>query len=233
MGKILLVRHGQASLLSADYDQLSPLGAEQARLLGRWWAARGDAVHQVWSGSLKRQRDTALACFSEWPTPAPSLQIDDGFNEYSHHDVFASQGKDIADPAVLAETLKRSDNPRRLFQQLFSKAFDQWVRGQHAAPGALTWAGFRGRCMAALRRVAADCGSGQTAVVVSSGGAIAAMCQELMGVPDTHVAELHYAVHNTSVTRLLCQGERITLSAFNALPHLEAPGVAPHLITYR
>ena len=61
MGKILLVRHGQASLLSADYDQLSPLGAEQARLLGRWWAARGDAVHQVWSGSLKRQRDTALA----------------------------------------------------------------------------------------------------------------------------------------------------------------------------
>ena len=233
MGKILLVRHGQASLLSADYDQLSPLGVEQARLLGRWWAARGDAVHQVWSGSLKRQRDTAMACFGEWPTPAPGLQIDEGFNEYSHHDVFASLGNGLHDPQVMADTLRRSEHPRRLFQQLFSQAFDQWVRGGQGAPGALSWADFRSRCMAALRRVAADCGSGQTAVVVSSGGAIAAMCQELMGVPDSHVAELHYAVHNTSVTRLLCQGERLNLSAFNALPHLEAPGVPPHLITYR
>lgn len=233
MGKILLVRHGQASLLSADYDQLSPLGFEQARFLGRWWAARGDVVNHVWSGSLKRQRDTALACFSEWPTPSPRLQIDEGFNEYSHHDVFASQQLAIADPEVLAQTLQRSDNPRRLFQKLFSHAFDQWVRGDGYVPGAVTWADFRGRCMAALRRAALNCGKGETAVVFSSGGAIAAMCQEIMGVPDSHVAELHYAVHNTSVTRLLCQGERVNLSAFNALPHLEAPGISRDLITYR
>ncbi len=233
MGRILLVRHGQASLLSDNYDQLSPLGVEQSRLLGRWWAARGDAVDHVWSGSLRRQRETAQACFSDWPGSVPALQIDEGFNEYSHHDVFASQHLDIGDPRVLAETLQRSDNPRRLFQRLFSEAFDHWVCGQNVAPGALTWAGFRGRCVAALRRVAAQCGSGQTAVVFSSGGAIAAMCQELMGVPDSHVAELHYAVYNTSVTRLLCHGVRINVSAFNGMPHLEAPGVSAHFITYR
>lgn len=233
MGKILLVRHGQASLLSADYDQLSPLGTEQSRLLGRWWAERGDGVDQVWSGNLKRQRDTAQACFDEWPGPMPVLRIEDGFNEYSHHDVFSSHQLDIADPLVLAQTLQRSDNPRRLFQRLFSEAFDRWVRGEGVAAGALTWAGFRERCVAALQRVAADCGSGQTAVVFSSGGAIAAMCQELMGVPDSHVAQLHYAVYNTSVTRLLCHGERINVSVFNALSHLEAPGVPSNLITYR
>ena len=31
MGRLYIVRHGQASLLSDDYDRLSPLGAAQAR----------------------------------------------------------------------------------------------------------------------------------------------------------------------------------------------------------
>lgn len=233
MGKILLVRHGQASLLSEDYDNLSLLGIEQSHMLGRWWAARGEHFHQIWSGSLKRQQQTAQASVSELLGPAPILKIDERFNEYSHHEVFASQNLAIADPRTLADMLKRSDNPRRLFQRLFSEAFEHWVCGRNTLPGALTWAGFRERCVAALRLVAADCGSGQTTVVFSSGGAIAAMCQELMGVPDSHVAELHYAVHNTSVTRLLCQSDRINVSVFNGLPHLEAPGVPPALTTYR
>jgi len=34
MGTLYLVRHGQASYGAADYDQLSPRGALQARRLG-------------------------------------------------------------------------------------------------------------------------------------------------------------------------------------------------------
>src|SRR5690606_34729162 len=123
--------------------------------------------------------------------------------------------------------------PRRLFQQLFAEAFEAWLGGQALREGALSWPAFRARCMAALQRVAEGCGAGQTAVVYSSGGAIAAMCQALLGVPDSHVAELHLAVHNTAITRLLCQPGRISLSSFNTLAHLEAPGTPAHLITYR
>ena len=36
MGTIYLVRHGQASFGSDDYDQLSPLGEEQSWHLGQW-----------------------------------------------------------------------------------------------------------------------------------------------------------------------------------------------------
>ena len=36
MGVVLLVRHGQASFGSADYDVLSETGWEQGRLLGAW-----------------------------------------------------------------------------------------------------------------------------------------------------------------------------------------------------
>lgn len=41
MSQILLVRHGQASWGSADYDVLSPLGEKQSAVLGEALAARG------------------------------------------------------------------------------------------------------------------------------------------------------------------------------------------------
>ncbi len=41
VSRILLVRHGQASWGADDYDQLSPLGDEQSRVLGAALAARG------------------------------------------------------------------------------------------------------------------------------------------------------------------------------------------------
>lgn len=38
MSSLLLIRHGQASFFAKVYDRLSPLGEEQARCLGRFWA---------------------------------------------------------------------------------------------------------------------------------------------------------------------------------------------------
>ena len=34
MGTLVLVRHGQASFMAAEYDRLSPTGEAQARKLG-------------------------------------------------------------------------------------------------------------------------------------------------------------------------------------------------------
>ena len=41
MSQVLLVRHGQASWGSDDYDVLSDLGERQSRMLGEALAARG------------------------------------------------------------------------------------------------------------------------------------------------------------------------------------------------
>ena len=59
MTTLHLVRHGQASAGAADYDVLSPRGREQARHLGDWWGARGVGLDAAFTGTLKRQRDTA------------------------------------------------------------------------------------------------------------------------------------------------------------------------------
>ena len=56
MSELLVVRHGQASLFSDDYDVLSDLGREQAGRLGRAWQERG-----IRPGELVTVRDGATS----------------------------------------------------------------------------------------------------------------------------------------------------------------------------
>ena len=55
----------------------------------------------------------------------------------------------------------------------------------------------------------------------------------LLAAPDDERAlALSWTIHNASLTVLLTDGRRISLSSFNALGHLERPGLEG-LITYR
>ena len=58
MSTLTLVRHAQASLFADDYDQLSDVGRQQARLLGEFWACRGTDFDEVYCGPRARQRQT-------------------------------------------------------------------------------------------------------------------------------------------------------------------------------
>src|SRR6478752_3003430 len=63
MGVVILVRHGQASFGTDDYDVLSETGWEQGRLLGAWWRDRGVTPDAVVRGGMRRHREYA----EPWP----------------------------------------------------------------------------------------------------------------------------------------------------------------------
>ena len=54
MSTLYLIRHGQASFGAEDYDVLSALGAEQARALGAYFAARRWPVDALYVGPRAR-----------------------------------------------------------------------------------------------------------------------------------------------------------------------------------
>lgn len=230
MGQIHLLRHGQADLLGIDYDRLSELGREQARLAGIALAARGIRPVLVVSGQLRRQTGTAQAAAEAagW-SAAPS--VDPDFDEYRHEDLFTTVHAHLPDHAAIAAFVARAENPRRAYQELFESAFTAWAGGA-IGTGGLSWAAFRQRVLAALGRVAERCGRGESAVVVTSGGVIAAIAQSLLGVPDAQVLKLHNPLHNASITRLLTQGRSISLSGFNDISHLTGTDDG-RFVTYR
>ena len=89
MPVIHLVRHGQASFGSDDYDVLSPTGRQQAALAGRELVRRGVRTPVFGSGTLARQRDTAAVVAGEFGNAAPELIIDSRWDEFDAHALVA------------------------------------------------------------------------------------------------------------------------------------------------
>jgi broad specificity phosphatase PhoE len=209
VGVVLLVRHGQASFGADDYDVLSDTGWEQGRLLGRWLAACGVAPTAVVQGGMRRHRETAEA--AGWS----GAEVDLGWDEFDHLSVVAAN-RDA--PA--------GDLDRREFQRAFELATTRWTAGGHDGEYAEPWSAFRARVGAALDRACARAGSGDTVVVVTSGGPIGAACAALVD-PDADDAafartwrRFNTVLVNSSVTRVVVGSTGARLLTFNEHPHL-------------
>lgn len=235
MGQIYLVRHGQASFGSADYDQLSPLGQEQGRLLGEWFAHCNQSFHRVVTGGMKRHRQTADACIGALPKAwrvETEWQTDPGFNEYDHDEVVVRLRPDFAEPGAIKRFLAETENGKRAFQLIFQEGMARWMSGQYDAEYSEPWPVFRARCIAALDRLIESAAPSQNIIVFTSGGTISTLCQHLLGLENKQMAELNWSLINGAVTKLLYQGDRLTLSYLNNFAHLEWLGEA-NAVTYR
>jgi broad specificity phosphatase PhoE len=243
MGHIYLVRHGQASFGSANYDQLSELGFEQARLLGQWFANCRQSFQRVVNGGMTRHRQTADACLAELPRAAladTEWLTDDGFAEFDHHEVLLRHCPEFADAAAFQRLLVergRDSTPGQAFEQVFRSAMQRWMSGWHDDDYTETWPVFRHRCVAALERLnneqAADAAPGRRSTIVfTSGGTIATLMQHVLGLQDFQVMDLSWTIANCAITKLQHRRGQISVSYLNNYAHLEWLGEAG-AVTYR
>lgn len=217
MPLICLVRHGQASAGADDYDVLSEPGRVQAAAVGRELARRGLRDPYLVSGTLRRQRDTAqlLAEAAGFGQP---LQQDARWNEYDHLDLVARYAP--------------VPGPASSMQDLLDHALLAWMRDPAATDAdGETWAAFAGRATAGLAELSAALGRGRDAVVVTSGGVLAALCGELLSLPHEGVVALNRVAVNASVTTLAVGASGTTLLTFNE--HAHFTGDRRQLLTYR
>ena len=220
MSILLLVRHGQASWASPDYDRLSPLGERQSRLLGETLAARGVRPDLLVSGSMRRHRQTAAATLAGagWDV---EVHDDAGWDEFDHlRTLTGSAGF----PEVPGET---SDERARRFEA----TIERWASGRHDGEYHESFPGFRTRVDQALQRTLRRLGSRQTAIVFTSGGPVSWVAASLVdgGVPVW--SRLSKVVVNASVTKVLVGRRGTTLVSFNDHTHLD--GGEDGLLTYR
>lgn len=235
MGQIYLVRHGQASFGAANYDQLSPLGFEQARLLGQWFANSRQIFQRVVCGGMVRHRQTADSCLSELPKALladTEWLTDPGFAEFDHVEVLVRHCPEFASPDDFKAYAARQPDPKRAFENIFVAAMLRWMGGGQDADYTETWKQFQARCVGALERLATDASASESTVVFTSGGTISAICQHLLGLPDHKTLEMNWSIANCSVTKLQHRPGKISLSYLNNFAHLEWLGEA-NSVTYR
>jgi broad specificity phosphatase PhoE len=96
-----------------------------------------------------------------------------------------------------------------------------------------SWPAFVMRVDAALQDIVRTSRQGETTIVVTSAAVIATLVARVLGLPDQAVCPLFEVMMNGSITRLLHDRERISLSSFNECSYLAGAGGAGELLTYR
>jgi broad specificity phosphatase PhoE len=239
MSKLTLVRHGQASFFSGDYDRLSDMGERQARALAHYWLDTGAGSAEVYTGTLLRQQRTAEVAgevFREAGRPWPQHEVLAGLNEYPADDMMESLLPKLRQQDDRFDRLDREFQQAaegkeryRAFHRLLAAVMEEWIAGTHAPNGLMPWTQFRDTVRGAFDRIVSREGSGRRVAVFSSGGVIGVSVQTVLEAPDRMAAELNWRIHNASVTEFTFSGSRIALDCFNTVPHL----TDPELLTYR
>lgn len=227
--KIYLVRHGQASLGAADYDNLSPLGEQQAVRLGEYFASRGVAFDAVYAGTLRRHAQTVAGVQSGVQSKCglqaiklPQTKLDAGLNEYDSDAVIRA----IATPEHIA-AMKHPTSPDGYKQHfaMLRRGIGAWMRGEAQPAGMSSYADFAGGVMRVLDEVrtvmwTAD-SSINTVLISSSGGPLSSAVAQVLGLSHEAGIELNMRMRNTAVSELVVTPKRCVLLTFNTLPHLD------------
>lgn len=225
MALVTLVRHGQASFGADDYDQLSSLGAEQARRLGDFIQSTEEPIECLIHGSLKRHQQSLSALLEALPYE-PICVDDPCWNEFDHRAVirvYVTQH-----PSSLADVLSKDAN--RVLP-VFMKAVERWQSEPEDLNYPEPWPQFVKRIETAWQNLSDVVSNYNRVWVMTSGGPIACSVMNTLQLPVTHLMTLNARLVNTSLTRFLFQGQQRELLTLNEHSHVS--GKFQHMLTYR
>ena len=240
MGRLVLVRHGQARAFTEDPDRLSEAGWEQCRILGRYWKEHDIQFDLAFHGTLRRQRESYEAvaeAYSGNGADFPAARVLPGLDEYQAQDVIAEIAPRLAATDASFAPLwqawldgRDAADRNRPFQRMFEAVMERWVEGKMREPGLEPWQQFRERVEETLAQLRATPGRGMRLVSFTSGGPIGVALQSCLGAPARAALDINWRVRNSSLASFLFHGSRLSLDGFNETPHLAS---SPELVTFR
>ena len=235
MATIYLVRHGQASFGSDDYDRLSALGVRQAERVGEYFRDHGIELDSAYCGSLQRQRHTAERVLAAQPREL-ELTVDPRFDEVRNDEHLEHLLPIVLEGNErLRAVVERGLSSSKDYQKVIDAVFNYWVSDACDVPHIQSWNDYSRGVRDALKAVMAQEGAGRTVAVFTSGGTIATVVAGVLGLDGSHAYKFYEPVFNCSVTQLFYSGERVSLSYFNDCSFLRVLGRQrdEELVTYR
>ncbi len=208
MVRIFLIRHGQANSEAKDevsYDRLSSLGKIQAGWLGQYFKKNEFNFDACFSGTLLRQRDTAnlLEIHNN-----KKIIRDPRLNEIQYYTL-----------STLVEQQFEKKPPKSGldFEEHFEFIMSKW-KANEIQNTPETYVNFVQRVSEIFDILK---NSGESILVVTSGGIIAKALQNFLGLNDKVMIKFLLASMNTGVTILNYSNGQFNVEQVNALPHLD------------
>lgn len=215
MAELYLVRHGQASFGTDNYDRLSKLGHQQSEWLGDHFKTQGLEFEKIITGDLVRHHETAQGIVRGMKAASTEFDVLPGFNEFDFEALLLAYAKQFPD-RKLDSNATAIDYSKRLKHCLLL-----WARGELEGQLPETWQAFEQRVSNVLN-IVKDLPQ-KKVLVVSSGGAISMVIRQILNAPGETMVELNLQARNTGVSHFFFNRQNVRLSSFNGVPHLERP----------
>lgn len=233
MSRFIIIRHAQASIMKANYDQLSDLGKEQSAILGEYLAKRGLQFDKIYRGDLRRHRETEQIASEaskklgyKW-----DVEIMPALNEHQGPKVVkwliarvleGDQSPELQGIRDILEPLSK-EHPKKQYLAAFEYATLEWAKDAYdtSAIEVEDWRPFRTRIDTAYERIMAASKSGETIGIFTSGGPMGVAIGKALQLSDAQVMRLNWIVQNTAISEFLFSKRGFSLKTFNMTPHLE------------
>lgn len=226
MSELYLVRHAQASFGSDNYDQLSKTGRQQSRFLGEYFRKRSISFDQIVTGDLQRHHQTL-----EELAPRHTITVlkHSGLNEYDFESLTHNYINRYSDDELVCALAENPADMKAYFR-LLRRVLTAW-RENRLEPVTETWADFEKRVQQARSTLQAMADQHRQILAISSGGAISLFLGSVLELSAEKVFDLNLQMRNTSISHFYFNRDKMNLSSFNAVPHLDHPE-RNQLITY-
>ena len=214
---LTLIRHGQASAGSADYDQLSDRGTQQCVRLGQWLAATDHRFDAVVLGTMRRHRQTLDAIRSGYDSPGSKLPVaepDADLDEFDHHAVFDGFARDHPQHQTIRGGQQHG---LQALGAVIHAALSAWSEDRISEVPE-TWQAFGQRVALAGARLSTR--DKQNVLVLTSGGVISRLAQAALGSSDRSAVDLNLSLRNSALCEFHPRPYGLSLGSWNALPHL-------------
>ncbi len=228
MSKIFLIRHGQASFGSENYDLLSNIGREQAAALGEYFLAHQIQFDAIIHGQMSRQAETAQI-LAQTKQFSDDLILDKGADEFDSDSLLNYYLPILAETS---EAYYQKINSRQKwfsnakdFELIFRALIGLWQQ-DNTCPFE-SWGVFRNRSLNLLNRIRNEHGANKKIALVTSGGLISTTMQAILGFDDQIFMDMNLTINNASVTEIKIKAHPESL-AQNNLPENETINAKLH-----
>jgi len=121
------------------------------------------------------------------------------------------------------------------YQKVIEAVFNYWVSPACDDARLQSWKDFSGGARQAMADVMQEQGAGKTIGIFTSGGTLATIVAQVLGLDGEKTYQLYEPVVNCSVTQLFYSSSKISLSYYNDSSFLQVLGQqqGEALITYR
>ena len=234
MSQLYLIRHGQAGPRH-QYDALSELGYRQVSMLGEHLAAQRTEFRAAFTGSLKRQKYTAVAvanAYRDAAVPFPEIVEEPLWDEFDLGAVYRALAHPLSndDPKFKAEYEEMmrliesgDDAVHRNHNYCDIAVVRAWTEQRYPYAGE-SWPDFRLRTTTPLENLLRY-GPGEKIAIFTSATPIGVWMGEALKLADRQLWRLAGSTYNSGLTTLRVAADDLRVFSFNALPHLPDPGM--------